>query len=176
MTVCTHWMISHGAHFCAPPLDSNHMHSLTEKELPSSPREDSQSLTCLALSAVKEEPHLPHGQFSSEGPFGYSSGRHRPASSAPAHTVVPIPCCSFTTLRHPVRLDIPNYWTASRTDMLYWVGMHCHWPLCSTPCQSLRSSAALGISKAVHTSFWPVTWTDMLYRGSQGAAGLRWRM
>ena len=39
-------------------------------------------LTCVALSTVKEEPHLLQGQVSSEDPLGYSIGRHRPASSA----------------------------------------------------------------------------------------------
>lgn len=38
--------------------------------------------TCVALSAVKEEPHLGLGQMLSEEPFGYSRGFHLPASSA----------------------------------------------------------------------------------------------
>ena len=40
------------------------------------------ALACVALSAVKEEPHLALGTVSSDEPLGVSNGLQRPASSA----------------------------------------------------------------------------------------------
>ena len=134
MPVCMHWVISHIAHSCAPPLDFTQAHSLTVNAAQQCPvnlhREYPRALTCVALSAVKEEPHRPQGQFSSEEPFGYSSGRHRPASSASACTAVgrsvpPFHAAASAALlpRHLLWLRISLHWAESWTDMCHWCSM-----------------------------------------------------